>query len=117
MLKLKSTKKLQMSKLQIYQKMMTAMMVLKKKCDYYLRANFTYESPMILAAWLPLIGRYVESERLYTSALVVKHLYPYTEWGYGVSTRLMSLGFFAAFRQGKFDGVGCRFGFELFRNW
>ena len=85
--------------------------------DYYLRANFTYESPMILAAWLPLIGRYVESERLYTSGLVVKHLYPYTEWGYGVSTRLISLGFFAAFRQGKFDGVGCRFGFELFRNW
>ncbi len=36
--------------------------------DYYLRANFTYESPMILTAWLPLIGRYVESERLYTSA-------------------------------------------------
>ena len=85
--------------------------------NYYLRANFTYESPMILAAWLPLIGRYVESERLYTSGLVVKHLYPYTEWGYGVSTRLISLGFFAAFRQGKFDGVGCRFGFELFRNW
>ena len=85
--------------------------------NYYLRANFTYESPMILAAWLPLIGRYVESERLYTSGLVVKHLYPYTEWGYGVSTRLISLGFFAAFRQGKFDGIGCRFGFELFRNW
>lgn len=85
--------------------------------NYYLRANFTYESPMILASWLPLIGRYVESERLYTSGLVVKHLYPYTEWGYGVSTRLISLGFFAAFRQGKFDGIGCRFGFELFRNW
>lgn len=85
--------------------------------NYYLRANFTYESPMILAAWLPLIGRYVESERLYTSGLMVKHLYPYTEWGYGVSTRLISLGFFAAFRQGKFDGIGCRFGFELFRNW
>ena len=48
---------------------------------------------------------------------MVKHLTPYTEWGYGLSTRLVSLGFFAAFRELKFDGVGCRFGFELFRNW
>lgn len=85
--------------------------------DYYFRANFTYEAPMILSAWLPVIGRFVEKERLYTSGLVVKHLYPYTEWGYGVSTRLISLGVFAAFRQARFDGAGCRFGFELFRNW
>jgi hypothetical protein len=74
-------------------------------------------SALFLIVSSSTFGRYVESERLYTSGLVVKHLYPYTEWGYGVSTRLMSLGFFAAFRQGKFDGIGCRFGFELFRNW
>lgn len=85
--------------------------------DYYVRANFTYEAPMILSAWLPLVGRYIEKERLYTSALMVEHLHPYTEWGYGVTTRLMSLGLFAAFRNARFDGVGFRFGFELFRNW
>lgn len=85
--------------------------------DYYLRANCTYEAPIILSAWLPLVGRYFEKERFYISGLVVKHLTPYTEWGYGLSTRLVSLGFFAAFRELKFDGVGCRFGFELFRNW
>ena len=85
--------------------------------DYYLRANCTYEAPIILSAWLPLVGRYFEKERFYISGLMVKHLTPYTEWGYGLSTRLVSLGFFAAFRELKFDGVGCRFGFELFRNW
>ena len=85
--------------------------------DYYMRGNFTYEAPMMISAWLPLIGRYIEKERIYTSCLVVKHLHPYTEWGYGVTTRLLTLGFFAAFKNTKFDGVGCRFGFELFRNW
>ena len=85
--------------------------------DYYVRGNFTYEAPMVLSAWLPLVGRFIEKERFYISALAVKHLHPYTEWGYGISSRLISLGFFAAFREAKFDGVGCRFGFELFRNW
>lgn len=85
--------------------------------DFYVRTNLTYESPMLMAAWFPLVGRFIEKERFYVSGLVVKHLHPYTEWGYGVTTRVMSLGFFAAFRNTKFDGVGCRFGFELFRNW
>ena len=54
--------------------------------DYYVRGNFTYEAPMIATAWLPLIGKYIEAERLYVSSLVVNHLHPYTEWGYGVTT-------------------------------
>ncbi len=85
--------------------------------DYYVRGNFTYEAPMLMTAWLPLIGRYIEKERFYVSGLGVKHLYPYTEWGYGVTTRLMTLGVFAAFHNAEFNGIGCRFGFELFRNW
>ena len=85
--------------------------------DYYIRGNFTYEAPMIATAWLPLIGKYIEAERLYVSSLVVNHLHPYTEWGYGVTTRAITLGIFAAFKNTKFDGVGCRFGFELFRDW
>lgn len=85
--------------------------------EYYVRTNATYEAPIVFAAWMPLFGRYIEKERLYVNSLVVKHLHPYTEWGYGFSTRLMSIGFFAAFHNTKFDGVGCRWGFELFRNW
>jgi hypothetical protein len=85
--------------------------------DYYVRGNFTYEAPMIATAWLPLIGKYIEAERLYVSCLVVNHLHPYTEWGYGVTTRAITLGFFAAFKNTKFNGIGCRFGFELFRDW
>ena len=65
----------------------------------------------------PLIGKYIEAERLYVSSLVVNHLHPYTEWGYGVTTRAITLGFFAAFKNTKFNGIGCRFGFELFRDW
>ena len=85
--------------------------------DYYVRTNLTYESPMLIMAWLPLVGRFIENERVYVSGLSVKKLSPYTEWGYGITTRLMTLGAFAAFRHTTFDGVGFRFGFELFRNW
>ena len=85
--------------------------------DYYVRANSTYEAPVLFTARLPLVGRYIENERLYVNALLVRHLHPYTEWGYGFTTRAISLGFFAAFKNAKFDGIGCKFGFELFRNW
>lgn len=85
--------------------------------DYYVRANVSYESPIMLTAWLPWVGRFVESERFYVNALTVRRLYPYTEWGYGCTTRLISMGVFTSFRNWKFDGVGFRFGFELFRHW
>lgn len=85
--------------------------------DYYTRLNATYEAPVFFAAWLPWVGKFIEKERFYVNGLLVKKLHPYTEWGYGFTTRLMSIGVFAAFKNEKFDGVGCRFGFELFRNW
>lgn len=85
--------------------------------EYYVRTNATYEAPVFFAAWMPLLGRYIEKERLYVNTLLVRRLHPYTEWGYGFSTRLMSIGIFAAFHNEKFDGIGCRWGFELFRNW
>ncbi len=85
--------------------------------DYYFRTNVSYEAPMLFMAWTPLLGRFVEKERLYVNALVVRRLHPYTEWGYSLSTRLLSLGFFAAFQNSKYYGVGCRFSFELFRHW
>ncbi len=34
----------------------------------------------IFAAWVPLVGRFVEAERFYVNALLVEKLHPYTEW-------------------------------------
>ena len=85
--------------------------------DYYFRTNHSYEAPMLLLAWAPLLGRFVEKERLYVNTLLVRRLHPYTEWGYSIQTRLISLGFFAAFQNEKYYGAGCKFSFELFRHW
>lgn len=85
--------------------------------DYYVRSNATFESPAIFAAWLPLAGRFIEKERIYVNTLLVRNLHPYSEWGYGFTTRLISIGIFAAFQNTKFNGVGFRWDFELFRNW
>ncbi len=85
--------------------------------NYYFRTNMTYESPILLTSWIPFVGRYIEMERLYISALFVRRLHPYIECGYGFTTRLLSMGFFVANKNGKFDGFGCKFGFELFRRW
>ena len=85
--------------------------------DYYLRANLTYESPLMLLSKAPLLGKYVEMERVYVSALVVDGIYPYTEMGYGFTNRLFSIGLFVATREIKYDGFGCRLGLELFRDW
>jgi len=85
--------------------------------EYYVRANATYEAPMMLISRLPIVGRLVETERFYVNTLFVKHLHPYIEYGYGFTNRVFSTGLFLATRNHKFDGVGCRFGFELFKDW
>lgn len=85
--------------------------------EYYVRGNLTFETPMFAAAWLPLLGRFIERERIYVNALCVEKLHPYAEWGYGFTTRLFSTAMFVAFSQMKFEGFGVKFGFELFRNW
>lgn len=85
--------------------------------QYYVRANLTYESPLMILAWLPLAGHFIEKERIYVNALTVKDLHPYMEYGYGFTTRLFSTGIFVSQKNGKFDGIGFRFGVELFRQW
>ena len=85
--------------------------------DYYLRANLTYESPLMLLSRAPFLGKYVEMERLYMSALIVDGIHPYTEMGYGFTNRLFSIGIFVATCNAKYDGIGFRFGLELFRDW
>lgn len=84
---------------------------------YYVRANASYESPMILASWLPLVGRYVESERFYLSGLLIGHTRPYFEVGYGLTNRYFSVGFFGSFLNTKFQEFGTKFTVELFRRW
>lgn len=85
--------------------------------EYYVRANVTYESPLLLLSWVPIIGHFIETERIYASALSVHDLHPYVECGYGFTTRWVSTGVFVSNRNGKFDGIGCKIGFELFRHW
>lgn len=84
--------------------------------DYYLRANFTYESPLLLLSWLPVVGHYMEMERIYLSTLDVSSIHPYVELGYGFTTRLFSMGLFVSSGQGN-RSFGCKFGFELFSKW
>ena len=87
------------------------------RSDYYVRANVTYESPLLLLSWVPWLGKYMEMERIHISTLDVKDIHPYIEAGYGFTTRLFSFGFFASFKQWKYDAVGVKWGFELFRKW
>ena len=82
-----------------------------------MRTNFTYETPLLVASWLPYVGHYIEMERIYVSALAVKELHPYFELGYGFTTRLFTIGAFVSNRNWKFNGFGLKFGFELFRHW
>lgn len=84
--------------------------------EYYLRANFTYESPLLFLSWLPLVGHYMEMERIYVSVLDARRCHPYIELGYGFTTRWLSMGVFASNGRGN-RSFGCKFGFELFRHW
>lgn len=84
---------------------------------YYARFNTSYESPMLLLTWMPLVGKYIETERLYVSALQIEHIKPYFEVGYGFTNRYFSIGLFGSFINGKYYESGCKFTFELFRKW
>ena len=85
--------------------------------DYYIKANAAYESPLMLAAWMPLVGKYMETERLYLNMLRIQHTRFYTEFGYGFTTRFVSIGLFAGMLNGSINEVGAKFELELFRKW
>lgn len=84
---------------------------------YYLRANASYESPLLMLTWMPLFGKYVETERLYLSTLQIQHTRPYFELGYGFTTRYFSVGIFGSFLNGSFHEFGSKFTLELFSRW
>ena len=85
--------------------------------DYYIRCNTCYESPLLLLSFIPTVGRFVEMERFYVSALAVRSYYPYVELGYAFTNHLFSMGFFTAFSQKKYEGFGIKFNIELFEDW
>jgi hypothetical protein len=85
--------------------------------NYYLRGHISYDSPLVMLSWLPFVGNMVETERLYLSALNIKHTRPYIELGYGFRTRYFSTGLFAGFLGTQHHSFSCKFTFELFRRW
>jgi len=85
--------------------------------DYYIRGNVSYESPLMLATWIPYLGKYIEKERFYISGVLLERSRPYYEIGYGFTNRYISVGAFASFRNTHFDRIGVEFDFELFRRW
>jgi hypothetical protein len=72
---------------------------------------------MILATWIPYLGKFVEKERFYISSVLLERSHPYYELGYAFTNRYMSVGIFAGFNNVKYDGVSVEFEFELFRRW
>ncbi len=84
---------------------------------YYIRMNASYESPLMTLSRLPLIGKHIETERLYLSALQIEHMGPYVELGYGFTTRFFSFGLFMSAIDAQVFEVGGKMTFELFRRW
>ena len=72
---------------------------------------------MLFATWTPYLGKYIEKERLYISAVNVQHTRPYFEIGYGFTNRYISVGIFASFHNVSFQSFGIACDFELFKRW
>ena len=85
--------------------------------NYYVRGNISYESPLLVASMIPLVGHYVERERAYLNSLSIAHTRIYSELGYGFTCRAFSMGLFASFLNTQYQSMGCKFTFELFRRW
>ena len=85
--------------------------------NYYVRGHVSFDTPMLLLSYLPIVGRYLEVERLYVSALSIQHTRPYFELGYGFTNRYFSMAVFTNLLGGKIQEFGCKFTVELFRRW
>ena len=85
--------------------------------NYYLRGHLSFESPLLALGWTPLVGHFVETERVYASVLSIQHTHLYSELGYGFTNRYFSTGIFASFLNYKFQSFECKFTIELFRRW
>ncbi len=84
---------------------------------YYLRFNSSYDQPMMVACWVPYLGKYIERERFYLSTAIVERSKPYFELGYSFTNRYISIGMFAGFKNLKYQEIGFDFEYEIFRRW
>ena len=84
---------------------------------YYLRGNVSFESPLLAVSFMPLVGRFVERERIYISSLSIANTRLYSELGYGFTCRIFSVGLFASFLNTHYQAIDAKFTFELFRRW
>lgn len=84
--------------------------------DNYWRSNVTYETPFIFLR--PLNNRFgmIQHERIYGGVLIMPHYNPYIEVGYGIGTHVFDAGVFVGLNKGKFESVGFKFTFELFKD-
>lgn len=87
------------------------------RSNYYVRANATYESPLMVATLLPYVGKFIEKERFYINSVLLERTRPYIEIGYGFTNRYISIAGFASFKNTHFERVGFKFDFEIFRRW
>lgn len=82
----------------------------------YLRAHATYESPfLVMQRVFPYIN-FIKSERIYLNALVMSHLTPYTEIGYGISTPYVDVGLFISGKNHQFHQFGYKISVSLFED-
>ncbi|MDR0973551.1 MAG: DUF5686 family protein [Prevotellaceae bacterium] len=81
----------------------------------YLCAHASYESPSLALTYLKGLTRNITRERIYLSGLLMPHLQPYLELGYGFGTRIFNVGVFINNINGQFSEVGAKFTFELFK--
>lgn len=84
---------------------------------FYARANTSYESPLMIFSRLPLIGKIIESERIYGGLLFIEHSKPYWEVGYGFTNKYFSIAAFTSLLNEEIYNTGIKFSFELFRKW
>ena len=85
--------------------------------DYYLRANFSYDSPLMVGSWVPYLGKFIERERFYFGTAIIADSKPYFELGYSFTNRYVSLAMFAGFNGTRFKQIGFDFSYEIFRRW
>lgn len=82
----------------------------------YLRGHLTYESPsLFLSRLFKGASHAIQSERFYLSGLIMKHLNPYVEIGYGFATHIFDIGLFGSIMNGTGYNCGVKFSFELFK--
>ena len=80
----------------------------------YLRGHLTYEAPFLsLQKMFPRVKLF-KNEFVYCNMLIISHLRPYMEFGYGVATPYVDMGLFVSSQNMKMHRVGYKINFSLF---